>query len=124
LEQAKLLEARGGIEPPDKGFAECGTDASTGEGDGKLKVIFLDIDGVLVNRRSLRRRSGQQSTGDGPRVNALNRIIETTHAELVLSSTWRLDYGREEMDEILARWGVRATLVGATVDMLARHSGR
>lgn len=68
-------------------------------------VIFLDIDGVLTNAAT-GYRHGHPSC-----VSWLNTITDQTHAVIVVSSTWRAD---PEIANILARWGVRAEVIGAT----------
>jgi len=50
-----------------------------------MKIIFLDIDGVLNNYYTL----GEGANWDPDLVKILNRIIKETKAEIVLSSTWR-----------------------------------
>lgn len=80
------------------------------------KVVFLDIDGVLVNRRSLKERSGLRAVADNKCVYALNHVTTSTGAVIVLASSWRF-CGLEEMRLILAHWGVRAELIGCTPDL-------
>ncbi len=60
------------------------------------KIIFLDIDGVLNNHETLAKKyRGSGIMGVDPyRVLLLNRIVEATGAEIVLSSSWR--HGTEE----------------------------
>lgn len=77
------------------------------------KIIFLDIDGVLVNRRSLKERSGIKSVADENCVFSLNEIIKLTSAKIVISSAWRF-CGLEEMKLILKYWGVIADVVDIT----------
>ena len=55
----------------------------------KMKIIFLDFDGVLINRESLKQASGLQSKAHPSCVAALNSIIEVTEASIVVTSTWR-----------------------------------
>ena len=50
-----------------------------------MKIIFLDIDGVLNNYATL----GEGINWEPDLVKILNRIIKETKAEIVLSSTWR-----------------------------------
>lgn len=64
-----------------------------------MKVVFLDIDGVLNNRKSL---TAAATNGIFPTGNAtfhtvdpecvarLRKLIETTGASIVVSSTWRM----------------------------------
>lgn len=55
-----------------------------------LKVIFLDVDGVL-NRNSTTERFGPYIGIDLELVENLKYILEETGAKIVLSSTWRLE---------------------------------
>lgn len=82
----------------------------------KRNLVFLDIDGVLVNRRSLAERSGQKAVADHKCVYALNHVTNITGAKIVLSSSWRF-CGLEEMRLILRHWGVIAELVSMTPDL-------
>lgn len=87
------------------------------DSDSRLTpIVFLDIDGVLVNRRSLIERSGLRAIGDGDCVDALNHVTDTTGAEIILSSSWRF-CGLNEMRLILRHWGVKAPLIGMTPDL-------
>lgn len=85
-----------------------------------MKAIFLDIDGVLVNRRSLKERSGMRAVADRGCVDALNRVIVSggpgSFVPIVLSSSWRF-CGLEEMRLILRHWGVWGELIGCTPDL-------
>jgi len=64
-----------------------------------MKVIFLDIDGVLNSNPFLRQRIG---TIDRVNVSALNYLLEKTGAKLVLSSSWRGFVGRGRMMSLRA----------------------
>jgi len=69
------------------------------------KAIFLDIDGVLALNYgfSLPETEWLMNTAypfDKPCVDVLNLIIEKTDAEIVLTSQWRVDYTRNELDMI------------------------
>lgn len=93
-----------------------------------MKVIFLDIDGVLVNRASFRlpRVPWKSKTVSAARahpdcVAALNRLTNTTGAVFVLSSVWRM-FGITFMREWLKVCGVKGKLVGMTPD-LCHQSG-
>ncbi len=64
-----------------------------------MKVIFLDIDGVLnTSKTFIERKHHWQKTGiwtleiDEFRVEYLKRIIDETEAKVVLSSTWKKDF--------------------------------
>lgn len=57
------------------------------------KVIFLDIDGVLINRESFMaplKMRGVRVAAHPACMAQLNRIIADTGAGIVVSSTWRL----------------------------------
>lgn len=87
-----------------------------------MKVIFLDVDGVLCNHESIsagyKARTAAEQDPYGPHegcVGQLNRIIEATGALIVVSSTWRkTNTPNAAMRERLGRWGVRGTVIGTT----------
>lgn len=61
-------------------------------------LLFLDIDGVLISRPSLRKRSGLMSEPDPACMNALNAILRETKAQIVITSTWRKWVDYEEIE--------------------------
>ena len=84
-----------------------------------MKVIFLDIDGVL-NTPSSESRCGEYIGIDDEKVKILKKIVEKTKAEIVLISTWKKywrkeeklkplqDYSANYLDEKLAKQGLKA----------------
>lgn len=84
-----------------------------------MKVIFLDIDGVL-NTPSSESRCGEYTGIDDDKVERLKKIVEKTKAEIVLISTWKKywrkeeklkplqDYSANYLDEKLAKQGLKA----------------
>ena len=80
---------------------------------GIVATIFLDIDGVLINRNSLRKASGLRATADPACVAELNRITDATGASVVVSSTWRRQ-GRRFVTDALRKWGVSGRVIGCT----------
>lgn len=84
-----------------------------------MKVIFLDIDGVL-NTPSSESRCGEYIGIDDEKVEKLKKIVEKTKAEIVLISTWKKywrkeeklkplqDYSANYLDEKLAKQGLKA----------------
>jgi hypothetical protein len=84
-----------------------------------MKVVFLDIDGVLVTRRSLKERSGMKAVGEASCVEVLNTLLSESGAKIVISSAWRF-CGEQEMKLILSHWGVRGEVVGMTPDLTQR----
>lgn len=62
-----------------------------------MKIIFLDIDGVLNNSETATRCHG--AIGIDPFLVAIfNRIIFATDAKIVISSSWR--HSKDGLDEI------------------------
>ena len=84
-----------------------------------MKVIFLDIDGVL-NTPSSESRCGEYIGIDDDKVERLKQIVEKTKAKIVLISTWKKywrkekkfkplqDYFANYLDEKLAKQGLKA----------------
>lgn len=103
-----------------------------------MKIVFLDIDGVLNSEsfwsdktQGARYReavaNGCSKTEqlalaniDPKAVDLLNKILEETDAELVISSTWRTHL---ELPEILAFMGVKKQIYSVTPTTLKRHRG-
>jgi histidinol phosphatase-like enzyme len=82
----------------------------------EVKIIFLDIDGVLVNRWSLQHHSGGRAIAHPDCVAALNRITDQTGAEFVITSTWRAA-GLKQMESIFKKWGVTGKILDKTPDL-------
>lgn len=57
-----------------------------------MRVIFLDIDGVLNSREFFRNRPLTQELNeiDEEKVKLLQQIVQATNAKIVLTSTWRI----------------------------------
>lgn len=53
-----------------------------------MKIIFLDIDGVL-NCQSSKSRCGGFIGVDNAKIKQLRRIVDATNAKIVLSSSWK-----------------------------------
>lgn len=91
-----------------------------------MKVVFLDIDGVLNSLAFQRSRPRVDSLAeltfeqraarafDPAAVELLGELLESTGASLVLSSTWRLAYGSPFVEQLLAASGLPVRFVGAT----------
>ena len=65
---------------------QCGTDLRA----GRMKVIFLDIDGVLNCKQTPNPRKFPFIV-DPVLLGRLNRLLGLTDAKVVLSSNWRYD---------------------------------
>ncbi len=66
-----------------------------------MKIIFLDVDGVL-NCQSSVSHCGNYVGIDADKVNRLKLIVDVTNAKLVLCSTWKSGWERvykEQQDE-------------------------
>lgn len=81
-----------------------------------MKVIFLDIDGVLcVTMKAL----GRDKFGylfDQHLVDELQRVVDATGAKIVISSTWRILNGVDGMKEMWKLRGLPGEIIGVTPD--------
>ena len=80
----------------------------------KIKVIFLDVDGVLNSSKTTRRTTGGYTFVGSRQLKNLRRIITKTGAKVVLSSDWRYDkdnprYNGDylELRNELLRYGIK-----------------
>lgn len=103
-----------------------------------MKVIFLDIDGVLNSEQFWENRTqsfrytaalNEGKTKDQVRVIAnidpqavalLNQLVKQTDAEIVVSSTWRSDWN---IQYLLRYAGVEKYMYGITPFSKDRHRG-
>lgn len=89
-----------------------------------MKLIFLDVDGVLNNRKAFK-KGKQDGFPHGPClvwdpdcINRLNNIIEKTGAKIVVSSTWRLyNDAYKVLTEVM---GIKGEFIGCTPDHIRR----
>lgn len=91
-----------------------------------MKIIFLDIDGVLNSEKFYEKRHRCYEKGipfavnwpfsdiDPDSVDILNKVIKATNARIVMSSTWRLGETVDTLTNILHTVGVKGKLVGKT----------
>ncbi|MBE6665227.1 MAG: hypothetical protein E7603_03265 [Ruminococcaceae bacterium] len=59
-----------------------------------IKVIFLDIDGVLNSSAYDRERKENDGNIDETRLPLIKRVVDETQAKIVLSSSWRTHWNR------------------------------
>lgn len=78
------------------------------------RVIFLDIDGVLVTRDELRIASATRAPFKRSAVAALNRITTETGASIVVSSSWRKVRPIEAIREKFLDEGVKGAVADST----------
>ena len=83
-----------------------------------MKLIFLDIDGVLNAKAK-----GEPSVCemDGDKIEILNYIVSTSGASVVLSSSWRLT-AFDEVCQRLAEHGIR--VIGKTPALHGNNRAR
>ena len=93
-----------------------------------MKIVMLDIDGVLNSVRSVIARSKgrdrptnithktfEERSLDVVAVNLLRRLCESTDAKIVISSTWRQGRTKEDFVNIFAYYGWHDfPIIGAT----------
>lgn len=96
--------------------------------ENKIKVIFLDVDGVLNNSKTTRKTINGNTFLGSRLLKNLRRIISKTRAKVVLSSEWRYDkedprYNGDylELRKELLRNGIR--FYGFTPELLSAHRG-
>lgn len=106
-----------------------------------MKVIFLDIDGVLqpynsekrfkIDRKKLRKKLSEEfdtdytiyneydvaacyADWDKDAVERIKKIIKETNAKIVISSDWRSKEKPNKMKDFLKLWGLDQYLIGET----------
>lgn len=88
-----------------------------------MKIIFLDIDGVLNHEKwyeELQNMKGNIDIDkpinhiDPKSINELNRIIIETGAKVVISSTWRKQYNLNELRVLFSKVGFVGEILDVT----------
>lgn len=105
-----------------------------------MKIVFLDIDGVLNSRDWVARRPSVMRTSDHHELlqpgsclaqaeehfdpvalARLNKLIEVSHAKIVISSSWRKLYALPMLDRMLRHRGLQGQIIiGCTPNL--RHT--
>lgn len=85
------------------------------------RIIFLDFDGVLNNYAAVfvALAEGRAQAIDRACVARLNRLVEASDADVVVSSSWRELHSLEELRAILEAHGFR----GQVIDVTPSYSG-
>ena len=83
-----------------------------------MKVIFLDVDGVLNSDEYIDRAQKQEIQGierhiDVEKIKLLKKAIDETGAKVVLSSSWRFTKNEQYLKKLLEKYGIY--LVGSTL---------
>lgn len=85
-----------------------------------MKIIFLDIDGVLNSETSMHKFGKEDFFNDNPHpdhIQWLNYIVAKTGAHVVISSTWRIHVESTMMWRFLTLLGFRGKVIGNTPRM-------
>jgi len=77
-----------------------------------MKLIFLDIDGVLVTTKSL--LAGNEYRFDKECVENLFEIITKTGAKIVISSSWREDRTLIQLQKLFEKNGLGDNIIDVT----------
>jgi HAD domain in Swiss Army Knife RNA repair proteins len=104
------------------------TDKERMQNTKKIKVIFLDIDGVLAtnkeyvtNRTKFREKYSWAKELRVPYgwnkgcVEVFNEILDVTNADIVISSDWRFHWNLDELDKIFKANGVKKSPIFGTI---------
>lgn len=79
-----------------------------------MKIIFLDIDGVLNHEQFYRERKDKSNNICPKSVHNLNILCEETGAKVVISSTWRLGRTDKELQDLMFKAGFTGHVVSQT----------
>ncbi len=60
-----------------------------------MKIVFVDIDGVLNSHIYYMHKSEQEGNIDKTRLILLKELVDKTGAEIVLSSSWRTNWEKD-----------------------------
>ena len=94
-----------------------------------MKVLFLDHDGVICLSTEwggrFKNKEGLDSVFDRfneKAVKVLNKIIEETDCEIVISSDWRFHCTLEQMQELYKIRGIKKSPIGFTTSSLPKDT--
>lgn len=80
--------------------------------EGKIKIVFVDIDGVLNTTAWLSRVVGSELCPE--HMGHLNHLLEVTGAKVVISSSWRTNRTTQELRDLFLQNGFKGTIIGKT----------
>lgn len=95
------------------------------------EILFLDFDGVLVTDRCLKQLSVTNSPlrdeygakFDPVCVECLRQIINSTNAEIVVTSTWKMNLGLYGLQQMWKARDLPGKVIGVTPDIDPIHRG-
>ena len=92
-----------------------------------MKIIFLDIDGVMNNEIFYTTKHQyireKEAPIDAPKgypdidlrcIDLLNHIVDKTKANIVISSSWRTSYSIDQLQELFDYCGFEGKIIGKT----------
>jgi hypothetical protein len=96
-----------------------------------MKIIFLDIDGVLNHELWYRRRFNEVDTNiienrypyyefDPLSILLLNKLTDITGAKIVISSSWRNSYSNERFRKLFTEIGITGEVYDSTPSFYAK----
>ena len=80
-----------------------------------MKLLFLDIDGVLTSNETISRKE-LLYTFSASCVGALNRILRDNEVKIILTSSWRTVFDAEKQNQIFRENGIIQLPGGQTND--------
>ena len=80
-----------------------------------MKLLFLDIDGVLTSNETISRKE-LLYTFSASCVGALNRILRDNKVKIILTSSWRTVFDAEKQNQIFRENGIIQLPGGQTND--------
>lgn len=89
-----------------------------------MRVIFLDIDGVLNSDKFYKSDSSKSDDLDRSAIEKLNQIIAQTNAKVVVSSTWRIMHTQDEIQMMLSRNGFQGEVIDTTDNLIKKGMDR
>jgi hypothetical protein len=86
-----------------------------------LKILFLDIDGVLVPFNDISKRIDYEDVHnfymfDKKCVKVLNEIIDAVDFEIIISSDWKYHYTLDQLRKIFKLNGINKSPFGVTIE--------
>ena len=92
-----------------------------------MKIIFLDIDGVLNSEKWYKERFDKKlypnlegyplCEFDPLAIEKLNLLTDKTNAKIVISSTWRMGRTIDELKKLFEEVGIKGEIIGITPDL-------
>lgn len=94
-----------------------------------LRIVFLDIDGVLNSGPFIREQAETVGLWDAADIDVrkmalLNQILERTGAKVVISSSWRKIYPNDVLEQMLRKRGFAGEIVGHTDELWRTPEGK